>query len=85
MKNRTRIIAQWDKSSVGGANAKCLQELTMEYIPRVGDSVLTEENNMPLKITMVVHNLITGTIDVIVNYNPNSPLSGFSYADAVDR
>lgn len=87
MKNKTRIIAQWEKNSVSESDAKCLQELTMEYIPKVGDHVIVDDFDIPqpLKIIMVVHNLEKNTVDLVVNYKVGSKRNTNYYNSIVDR
>jgi hypothetical protein len=87
MKNKTRIIAQWEKGSISESEAKCLQELTMEYIPQVGDHVIVDDFDIPqpLKIIMVVHNLEKNTVDLIVNYKVGSQRNTSFYNSIIDR
>lgn len=87
MKIKVRVIAQWEQSSISESEAKCLQELTMEYIPRVGDHVIVDDFDIPqpLKIIMVVHNLERDTVDIVVNYRIGSKRNTNYYNSIVDR
>jgi hypothetical protein len=79
MKNKVRVIATWD------TNAKCLEEKTLEYVPRVGEYVIVESiENRPFEIKMVVHNMSKNAIDIIVYCNPNIKYPSNTYADMID-